>query len=224
MESVYEMLNKLMSPEHLIYYGGVSLILFIIFAENGIFLCFFFPGDTLLFTTGILCSTGFIQTHILLLAFLIWLAAILGNLTGYLFGRKAGEKLFKRNDTLLFKKKYVYSAQHFFTKYGGMALILGRFLPIIRTFSPILAGIAKFDIKKLMLFNILGGTLWVFSMLFAGYFIAELFPPIKDYLEFFIIGIIIITWIPVIRTYLKERKKHNLAIVEKENSRRNNLG
>lgn len=207
MSFIDELLQYTLDPEKLILFGGITVILLVIFAENGIFFCFFFPGDTLLFTTGILCSTGVLKTNIFLLASSVWVAAIIGNLTGYAFGRKVGQTLFNRKESILFKKKYVETAQIFFKKYGGMALIMGRFLPIIRTFAPIFAGIVKFDIVKLLIYNTVGGFLWVFSMIFAGYFTANLFPQIQDNLEIFVICIIIITWIPVVRTYLKERKK-----------------
>lgn len=207
MESLYEIFRQLLDPEKLIQLGGATLILLVIFAENGIFFCFFFPGDTLLFTTGILCSTGYLDTNIILLCLLIWLAAILGNLLGYVFGRKVGEALFNKKDSLLFKKKYIITAEAFFNKHGGKALIMGRFLPIIRTFAPIFAGVVRFDFKSFLIFNVSGGFLWVFSLVLAGYFVAEIFPEIRNYLEYFILGIIVITWIPVIRTYLNERKK-----------------
>lgn len=215
MDFLYEFIKNMLDPEKLILYGGVSLILFVIFAENGIFFCFFFPGDTLLFTTGILCSTGFLDTPIWFLSTCIWLASILGNMTGYVFGNKVGDALLKRKDSLLFRKKYIHAAEIFFKKYGGMALIMGRFLPIIRTFAPIFAGMVKFDLKKFMMYNVAGGFLWVFSLVLAGYFIAEMFPGIKNYLEYFIFGIVIITWIPVIRTYLKERSKTSIKQSEK---------
>ncbi len=218
MEYIHEVIEQLLDPEKLILFGGVTLILLIIFAENGIFFCFFFPGDTLLFTAGILCSTGYIDTNVFLLCAMIWLAAILGNLLGYIFGRKVGETLFNRKDSLLFKKKYIVAAEAFFQKHGGFALVMGRFLPIIRTFAPIFAGMVGFNFKKFLFFNISGGFLWTFSLVLAGYFIAEVFPQIKDYLEYFIIGIVIITWIPVIRTYLKERKKQKLQEEEQRSA------
>lgn len=222
MDLLYEVIQQLLDPEKLILFGGVSLILAVIFAENGIFFCFFLPGDTLLFTTGILCSTGILDTPILFLCISIWLAAILGNLAGYAFGRKVGNTLYKKKDSLLFKKKYIFAAEIFFNKYGGMALIMGRFLPIIRTFAPIFAGVVKFDFKKFLAFNVAGGFFWVFSLVLGGYFTAELFPDIKDFLEYFIIGIIIVTWIPVVRTYLKERKnlmhsKNKKTEIEEQN-------
>jgi membrane-associated protein len=222
LDFIYEITEKLLDPEKLILFGGFYLILLIIYAENGLFFCFFFPGDTLLFTAGILCSTGFLHTNIATLCIGIWLAAILGNLTGYGFGWKVGKALYNKKDTLLFKKKYLQTAEIFFNKYGGMALIMGRFLPIVRTFAPIFAGVVKFNFRKFLFFNIAGGFLWVFSLVLAGYFIAEIFPQIKNYLEYFILGIIVITWIPVIRTYLKERNRRKSNIdqdikTEKEN-------
>lgn len=218
MEYLYEVIEQLLDPEKLILFGGVTLILLIIFAENGIFFCFFFPGDTLLFTAGILCSSGYIDTNVFILCIMIWVAAILGNLLGYVFGRKVGETLFNKKDSLLFKKKYLVTSEAFFQKHGGLALVMGRFLPIIRTFAPIFAGMVHFDFKRFLLFNISGGFLWTFSLVLAGYFIAEIFPQIKDHLEYFIIGIVIITWIPVVRTYLKERKKQKQLTEEQQST------
>ncbi len=203
-----EFFQHLLDPEKLIHTGGLFVILIIIFIENGVFFGFFLPGDTLLFTAGLLCSAGKFDVDITLLASTIVLAAISGNLFGYLFGKKVGENFLLRKETILFKKKYIYSAEIFFAKYGGMALIMGRFLPILRTFAPIFAGIVKFDFKKFLLFNILGGILWVLSLLLGGYFLGFVFPELKDHLEYIIIGIVVITWIPVVTTYLKERFKN----------------
>lgn len=207
MESLLELYHILTNPEQIIQTGGLILILLIIFAENGIFFGFFLPGDTLLFTTGLLCSTGHFNISIYLLLVTISGAAFLGSMFGYYFGKKTGDRLFQKGDSLLYKKKYLLSAEAFFAKHGGLALIMGRFLPIIRTFAPIFAGIAHFDYSKFLYYNILGGTLWVFSMLLSGYFLGIFIPQSKDYLEYLILGIVIITWIPVIITYLKERKR-----------------
>ncbi|WP_028982179.1 DedA family protein [Sporocytophaga myxococcoides] len=207
MDSIVHLFQQLIDPEKLILFGGVTLILLVVFIENGLFFGFFLPGDTLLFTTGIFCATGILNTSILLLLGTISLAAVLGNLAGYAFGKKMGEALLSRKDTLLFKKKYVMAAEAFFIKYGGLALVMGRFLPIIRTFAPIFAGVVKFDFKKFLTYNIIGGILWVFSMLLLGYFLGIMFPQIKEHLELFIGGIVVITWIPVIKTYLTERRK-----------------
>jgi membrane-associated protein len=207
MDSVIELFQHLIDPSKLITYGGLTLILLVVFIENGLFFGFFLPGDTLLLTAGIFCATKVLDTSIFILLTTIPLAAILGNLVGYAFGKKMGETLYKKKDTLLFKKKYIFAAEAFFNKYGGMALIMGRFLPIIRTFAPIFAGIVNLNYKKFLSYNIIGGVLWVYTMVLAGYTLGIIRPDIKDYLEYVIIGIIIITWIPVVRTYLKERKK-----------------
>ncbi len=207
MDSILHLFQQLIDPEKLILFGGVTLILIVVFVENGLFFGFFLPGDTLLFTTGIFCATGILNTSILFLLGTISLAAVLGNLAGYAFGKKMGEALLSRKDTLLFKKKYIMAAEAFFIKYGGLALIMGRFLPIIRTFAPIFAGVVKFNFKKFLTYNVIGGLLWVFSMLLLGYFLGIMFPQIKEHLELFIGGIVVITWIPVIKTYLSERRK-----------------
>ena len=207
MDSILEFYHLITSPEQIIQTGGLLLILLIIFTENGVFFGFFLPGDTLLFTTGLLSATGYLNTSIYLLLVTISGAAIFGSMVGYYFGKKTGDTLFQREDSLLFKKKYLIAAEAFFKRHGGLALIMGRFLPIIRTFAPIFAGIAHFEYSKFMYYNILGAILWVFSMLLAGFFIGIFVPNSKDYLEYLILGIVIITWIPVILTYLKERKK-----------------
>ncbi|TAH23786.1 MAG: DedA family protein [Cytophagales bacterium] len=200
-------IQHLIDPEKLIHTGGLILVLLIIFIENGLFFGFFLPGDTLLFTAGLLCATGKFDVPISSLLITIFIASILGNAFGYYFGRKVGRKIYQRPESLLFKKKYIEAAEIFFNKYGGMALILGRFLPIIRTFAPIFAGIVEFDLKKFIFYNISGGFLWVFSMTLAGYYLGIIFPSLNEHIEWAIIGIVIITWVPVITTYLKEQNK-----------------
>lgn len=215
MDSVFDFFRHLIDARELIQLGGgewlaLVIILIVVFAENGIFFGFFLPGDTLLFTAGLFCAFDRLKVPIYILVITICLAAILGSLAGYFFGKKMGDNLFRKRDTLLFKKKYITTAEAFFKKHGGLALIMGRFLPIIRTFAPIFAGIVKFEFKKFLTFNITGGVLWVFSMVLLGFFLGKNFPGLDKHLEYVILGIVIITWIPVIRTYLKERKS-NLA-------------
>jgi membrane-associated protein len=210
MDSLYEFYHQLTDPETIIK-GGLFLILAIIFAENGIIFGFFLPGDTLLFTTGLLTATGIFDVEIQVVVGSICMAAYLGSLFGYWFGLQAGSSLFNKNDSFFFKKKYMFSAEAFFHKHGPLALIMARFLPIIRTFAPVLSGIIKYPFGKYLFYNILGGTLWVCSLVLGGYFLGIVFPKSRDYLEYIIIGIVIITWIPVISTYLKERKKQKKA-------------
>jgi membrane-associated protein len=205
--SISELYHLITDPEQIIQTGGLILILLIIFAENGLFFGFFLPGDTLLFTTGLLCSTGHFDVSIYLLLVSISGAAFLGSSFGYYFGERAGKTLLHRKENLFYKRKYLDSAQAFFERHGGFALIMGRFLPIIRTFAPIFAGMTKFEYSKFLYYNILGGTVWVFIMLLGGYFLGLFVPESATYIEYLILGIVIITWIPVVITYLKERKR-----------------
>jgi membrane-associated protein len=206
MDSLIELYHNFTDPEVIIK-GGLIVILLIIFAENGLFFGFFLPGDTLLFTTGLLASTGKFDVQIEILLSTISVAAYLGSFFGYYFGLKTGSTLFMKSDSLFFKKKYMFAAEAFFVRYGAIALIMARFLPIIRTFAPIFAGIIRYPFGKFVLYNLIGGTLWVVTLVYGGYLLGRIFPSSKDYLEQIIIGIVIITWIPVVVTYIKERKR-----------------
>lgn len=207
MAEAWEFLKQLVNPESIINYGGIVLLVIVVFAETGLFFGFFLPGDSLLFTAGLLCGTGVFDVHILTLLSSVSIAGILGNMVGYYFGWRAGETLFKRDDTLLFKKRYVHMAQDFYSRHGGLALIAGRFLPIIRTFAPILAGVIKMDLRVFTFYNVTGSVLWVFSLILIGYFLGTTFPQVKDYLHYIIIGLIIVTAIPVYKSYRAEKER-----------------
>ena len=206
---ILKTLKQFLDPEYLIQLGGVVAVVLIVFAETGLMIGFFLPGDSLLFTAGLFTATGLLDINILLFWLLLVGAAIIGDQVGYLFGRKTGEALFQKKDSLLFKKKYIEKTKEFYDKYGGNTIIIGRFVPIVRTFAPILAGVVKFPYKTFVVYNIIGGLLWITSMLFAGYTLGTIFPSIKKYIELIAIVIIIISVIPIIRTYLKERKLKN---------------
>jgi membrane-associated protein len=180
--------------------------LLIIFAETGVFFGFFLPGDSLLFIAGLLSDTEYLDTNITLLIILLVVAAVSGSTVGYFTGRWAGNYLSTRKDNLFFKKKYLDMTQAFYQKHGMMAFILGRFLPIVRTFVTILAGMVKIDFYKFLIFNILGASLWVATMVLAGHFLGRIFPGITEYLEIIVVGMILLSAIPVITTYLKNRK------------------
>lgn len=203
MESFWD----LFKPEQLIRFGGWVIVLLIVFVENGIFFGFFLPGDSLLFTAGLLCYLDVLDVDLAVLVASIGMAALLGYYVGYYFGYKTGQALYKREDSLFFKKSYILNAEHFYEKYGGMALIFGRFLPIIRTFAPILAGVVKVNHRTFFLYNIVGAILWPGVVVTAGYYVGYAFPQALDYIEYIIIGFIVVTAIPVINNIREQRKK-----------------
>jgi membrane-associated protein len=206
---LWEFIKSLTNPETIIQYGGLVLILLIVFAENGILFGFFLPGDSLIFLAGLICSTQpeLLDVSITTLSFSMFGAAVSGSLFGYYFGMKVGPPVFERNESMFFKKKYVDVTRSFYEKHGGKTLVLGRFLPIIRTFAPILAGVIKVEFKTFMIFNFIGGALWIFSLSLIGYFLGNQFPNIKHYVEYIVLGFILITTVIVIRTYIAHRKE-----------------
>lgn len=208
MEQFWEHLQNLTDAQSIISKGGFYLLLIVIFAETGLFFGFFLPGDYLLVLAGLLCATHILDVDIFVLLGSLIVAGVLGNYAGYWFGYRTGPVLFKRNESLFFKKRYVSMAQEFYAKHGGMALVLGRFFPIIRTFAPIFAGVVKVDIKKFTIFNIIGSTTWVSTLTLAGFFLGRKYPDeIKFYLKYVILGLILITSIPLLIAYVKKAFK-----------------
>jgi membrane-associated protein len=204
MQEFWDYLIKLTDAQQIIHKGGFYLILFVVFAETGLFFGFFLPGDYLLFLAGMFVATGKLDIGILTMIFGLIFAAFAGNLVGYWFGYRTGPLLYKRNDTFFFKKKYLKAAEAFYRKQGAFALILGRFVPIVRTFAPIFAGVVKLDYKKFILFNFLGAVLWITSLTLIGYFLGRQFEhEIEKYLIYIIIGFILITTIPLIIAFLR---------------------
>ncbi len=202
-----EFLKQLTDPESIIHYGGLTLLLFVVFAETGLLVGFFLPGDSLIFIAGMICVShnDLLGVNIFVLVILLSIAAILGNITGYWFGKKVGTSLFNRKDSILFKKKYLEITRDFYEKNGGKTLILGRFLPIIRTFAPILAGVISVDLKKFMIYNILGAFSWITLLAGGGYYLGTN-RWVQNNLGSIVIGFIIITLIPLMMTYLKKNK------------------
>jgi membrane-associated protein len=209
MSDFWQFLKDLTNPESIIKLG-LPLLLFVVFAETGLFVGFFLPGDSLVFIAGLLCATSpqLLGVNIFVLIISMCIAAIIGNITGYVFGRKVGYKLFRRDDSFLFKKKHLTTTKSFYDRHGGKTLIVGRFLPIIRTFAPILAGVIKVDFGKFMLYNVVGALLWIGSVASIGFFLGTRFPGVEKYLGYIVITLIIITAIPVINTYRKEKKRN----------------
>jgi len=205
MENFWEYLQNLTDAQSILSTGGFYLLLIVVFAETGLFFGFFLPGDYLLFLAGLLSAAGIIHVPIYTLVLSLIAAGVLGNYTGYWFGYRTGPVLFNKNDSLFFKKRYIAVAEEFYAKYGGMALILGRFFPIVRTFAPIFAGVVKVDIKKFTLYNIIGSVAWVSTLTLAGYFLGRKYPELKDYLQYIVLGLIIVTTIPLIIAYVRRK-------------------
>lgn len=215
--------SQLINPEFyiLMEFGGIKIgllvILFIIFAETGLFAGFFLPGDSLLFLAGIYSellmqqiSLGNDFANVILLSTLVSVAGVFGNMVGYWFGVKGGTYLYNKEDTFWFKEKYLLQSRDFFDKYGGKAIIFARFLPIFRTFAPIVAGIAAMDKKKFMFYNVVSSILWSFSMILSGHYLSALFLDkfgidLKSHIEYIILIIVLITTVPVIWKLLKKR-------------------
>ncbi len=208
--------KDILNPMFYIKYGGLWLLLFIVFAETGLLFGFFFPGDSLLFVAGIYSSNlaheflkifGLGSVHnewldLLVLCGLLSFVGILGNMVGYWTGKKVGHAMYNWNDNFLFKKRYLHEAHEFYEKHGVIAVVFARFLPFIRTFAPIIAGIVEMDKKKFMYFNIIGCIAWVISMIFAGHFLQiwvmnQFGIELKDKLELIVIIIVVVTTAPV---------------------------
>jgi membrane-associated protein len=217
---------QLLNPEFYINFdiGGVFIglwiVLFIVFAETGLFAGFFLPGDSLLFLAGIYSRSlvenfTFIESdlaNVIILSTLVAVAGILGNMVGYWFGAKSGYYLYKKEDSFWFKKKYLIQSKEFFERYGGKAIIFARFLPIVRTFAPIVAGIVTMDKKKFMFYNIVSSFLWSFVLIFSGHYLYGMFLEkfdidLKHHIEKIVIGIILVSTFPVFLKMIKKSPK-----------------
>jgi membrane-associated protein len=224
MHDFIELIKELMNAEKLAalvtLYGGLYLVVLIIFAETGLFVGFFLPGDSLLFVTGLMIANAQSPfpndaANLFYWITLITVAGIIGNMAGYWFGKKAGPLIFERKDTLLFKRKYIIQAKDFYDKRGGSAIMLARFLPIIRTFAPIFAGVVNMDRKKFFFYNVIGCVAWVSSMILSGYFLGEN-EWVKHNFEKIVIGLIVVTTAPVLFKMFFSKKKSPIIEVGKK--------
>ncbi len=192
--------------EWIIHNGGLYVLLLVIFAETGLFVGFFLPGDSLLFAAGIYVqdlSAAFYGAHFSIIIGLVVIASFLGNMVGYWFGFKYGSQLFERKDSFLFKKKHLYRAKEFYEKYGKATIFIAKFLPILRTFAPIVAGIVKMEKASFTLYNLFGSTAWVLSMMLGGHYLQQWVEKqfqysLKDHIEAITILIVLITTLPVL--------------------------
>ena len=210
MNEFLEWLRYLTDSEEVIMTGGLALVTLIVYAENGLFFAFFLPGDYLLFLTGVFGGTGILKYPLWILLLCLFTAAVLGSLTGYYFGKFFGERLEHRPDSRFFKKEYPTSTRKYFAKYGSRTLIISRFLPVIRTFAPILAGLIRMRLSSFLLFNVIGGALWVLSLVSAGFYFGIKFPGIVNYVHWIIIFFLAITSFTVVKGYLNARNESRI--------------
>ena len=178
-------------------------VMLVIFAETGLLIGFFLPGDSLLFTLGMFVGTGAVGVHIWVAAPLVWLAAVAGNQTGYLIGRKAGPAIFNKPDSRLFKQEYVERTSDFFERHGGKAVTLAQFVPIVRTFTPVIAGVGKMNYRHFITFNILGATFWAFGITWLGYFLGS-FEWIRENIDTMILVIVFISVAPMLASAISK--------------------
>jgi membrane-associated protein len=195
----------LFNPEAIIQWGGLALLLTVIFIETGVFFGFFLPGDSLVFTAGLLANSKYIDLPIFALVLLLILAAVAGSTVGFYTGRWAELYLKTRKENFFYKRKFIDIARDFYTKHGMLAFIFGRFLPIVRTFTPILAGLIRIDPRTFFVLNITGAAIWIATMCLGGYYLGKLFPTIINSLDLIVPALIIITAVPVYMLWRKER-------------------
>lgn len=211
MHEISEFIHNLIDPNWIMAHGGIYIVMFIVFAETGLFVGFFLPGDSLLFVTGMIIAGSqhpFNSDPLNLIYWIVLLiiCGILGNFVGYWFGKKSGPLLFHKKDTFLFKQKHLRQAKEFYEKRGGGAIVLARFLPMVRTFAPIVAGIVQMDFKKFTFYNMVGCIGWVTSMTMLGYLLGEN-EWVKNNLEIIILLIIFVTTAPVLFKVFFHKKK-----------------
>jgi len=195
----------LIEPITLLKTLGIAGLFFAIFAESGLFFGFFFPGDSLLFTAGFLASQNILNIQVILWG--AFLCAILGDSIGYWFGRKVGIKIFNKDDSFFFNRRHIERTEVFYNRYGNKTIFLARFVPIVRTFAPILAGVGNMKYKDFIIYNMVGGFVWSFVVILAGFFLGRTIPNLDGYLLPIILLIIFISFLPVIFEIVQSRKK-----------------
>jgi membrane-associated protein len=202
-----------LDPEYILTsFGDIGfwIVVGIIFAECGLLIGFFLPGDSLLFVTGLFIASGTISMNIWFACAILFAAALLGNVTGYWIGRKAGPSLFSRPDSRLFKQEYVEHTHQFFTRYGARAIVLARFVPIVRTFITATAGIGRMDFRRYLVFSAVGGFVWAVGITMAGYFLGTI-EFVKENVDLIIILVILVSVVPIAFAYLK-RRRHRASL------------
>ena len=210
MDTLKEIFNSIYDVKSLVMWAGYVGLTIIVFAETGLLIGFFLPGDSLLVTAGLFAATG--DLNIIYINLLLIPAAVLGNIAGYWIGYKSGPMLFKREQSFLFRKDYLIKTKKFYEDHGKSTMIITRFMPILRTFAPIVAGIGQMDYRKFMVYNVAGAIFWITSLTLVGYFLGRVIPNIDKHIETVIIVVVILSMLPAIIKYLKTKfTKHKPA-------------
>ena len=209
METLRDWFHFLTDVRGLVQAGGYIALAIIVFTETGLMIGFFLPGDSLLVTAGLFAAKG--DLDIVFLNVLLMTCAILGDATGYYIGKKLGPALFRKEDSLLFKKKHLIATQEFYERHGGKTIIIARFVPVIRTFAPVVAGMAGMHYRRFAMFNIVGGIGWVFSMTMLGYLLVTMFPATEKHIEKVIIIVVFLSILPGIIEWLRSRMRAKKA-------------
>lgn len=207
MEFLTQFFDRLRDLPALVQWAGYFGLTLIIFAETGLLIGFFLPGDSLLVTAGLLAADPAFGLNVWLLGAILSVAAIVGDSVGYNVGRTAGPRIFTREDSLFFHKDHLLRAQAFYEKHGGKTIIIARFMPIVRTFAPVVAGVGRMEYRAFLMYNIVGGTLWIWSMLLTGWVLARTVPTVAEHVEKVILVVVFLSILPGIIAWLKERRR-----------------
>jgi membrane-associated protein len=209
METLRNWFHFLTDVRGLVQWGGYVALAIIVFTETGLMIGFFLPGDSLLVTAGLFAAKG--DLNIVWLNALLMTCAVLGDATGYYIGRKLGPALFRREDSLFFKKKHLIATHEFYERHGGKTIIIARFVPVVRTFAPVVAGMANMGYRRFAAFNIIGGVGWVFSMTMLGYLLVTMFPATEKHIEKVIIVVVFLSLLPGLIEWLRARARAKKA-------------
>jgi membrane-associated protein len=207
MDFIWDLFHRIYDVESLVRVGGVVGLTTIVFIETGLLIGFFLPGDSLLVTAGLFAARGDLDVSTLILCLSI--AAVLGDTLGYNIGARTGPRLFTRPDSLLFNRKHLLTTKDFYERHGPFTIVIARFVPIVRTFAPVVAGVGAMTYKRFIAYNVIGGIGWVISMILGGYFLGQLIPNIHKNIDKVIVVVIFLSLLPIIIKYLSERHKQN---------------
>ena len=217
MDQLLELFNRLRDVKELVRWGGYIGLTSIIFAETGLLIGFFLPGDSLLVTAGLLASQPQFGLNVWLLGALLTVASVLGNAVGYGIGRASGPRLFTREESLFFKPRYLRQAHAFYERHGGKTVIIARFMPIVRTFVPVVAGAAAMNYAKYTYYNVVGGVAWIWGLLLIGYFLGRYIPGIDEHIEKVIIVVVALSLMPALVAWVKAKRRQRAEPAAGEN-------